>query len=744
MVTILYELLYVFTAASALLSTLANPVGFEKITFILFVFQLGITVLFVLFKNSSVTGRLISIGILFSVTVFILILSRYDAFLGKAAENLRLLWLLAFAVAAFILGELLAYVRVFGIIVSALSFAALIPFVFLKIEISKLTVVSVFLLVLLTIANETQRRWKKYGNTELKTHMVFIAPFIILIAILILASPSSSKPYKWPIVKTIYHKVNATIKDLKIRASIRKDEDYAEAVMGFSDEGNISGDVKKNRERVLAVIGIPRETDRLKIAGKNFSTFTGRGWIDDDTDTAPDSMYDTIGLLASISEYTDTPENYIHWEEMYFEYIQMNTSYVFTPQKSAVRKSKFPIYNYELINSGSDVLWPESRSYKTRYYMTYVLINTENEDFVEFLKEGSAPAKESYRDALSNFGLKKDPEYTYEKFEKHQEYIKDFYCKDVVLSDELRAYMDELLKDCDSDYEKLVRIRSMLKTMEYSPTPGEIPAYVTDETEFLDYFILKEQKGYCSFFATAFVLLARAEGIPARYVQGYSTPTYGNTSLYITSDMAHAWAEVYFDNAGWIAFDATPGYEGGSYWSSIEKKYDLPEFGVYEPKQETQDYNPIPELPEKEEDEDAFALRWYMIVIPAVSGLAIIALFFMIFRLRAVLRFKKLDHDKQFVIISKQIFTALKLLGLPIEEGETISEYKYRLSEDYDESRLSFMDDLERYLYSSGVESTNKKGVTENASLIRDRFLYELKHKALLKYIKYLLLYSFV
>ena len=144
----------------------------------------------------------------------------------------------------------------------------------------------------------------------------------------------------------------------------------------------------------------------------------------------------------------------------------------------------------------------------------------------------------------------------------------------------------------------------MLKTMEYSPTPGEIPAYVTDETEFLDYFILKEQKGYCSFFATAFVLLARAEGIPARYVQGYSTPTYGNTSLYITSDMAHAWAEVYFDNAGWIAFDATPGYEGGSYWSSIEKKYDLPEFGVYEPKQETQDYNPIPELPEKEEDED--------------------------------------------------------------------------------------------------------------------------------------------
>ena len=161
MVTILYELLYVFTAASALLSTLAKPVGFEKITFILFVFQLGITVLFVLFKNSSVTGRLISIGILFSVTVFILILSRYDAFLGKAAENLRLLWLLAFAVAAFILGELLAYVQVFGIIVSALSLAALIPFVFLKIEISKLTVVSVFLLVLLTIANETQIRWKK-------------------------------------------------------------------------------------------------------------------------------------------------------------------------------------------------------------------------------------------------------------------------------------------------------------------------------------------------------------------------------------------------------------------------------------------------------------------------------------------------------------------------------------------------------------------------------------------------------
>ena len=127
-----------------------------------------------------------------------------------------------------------------------------------------------------------------------------------------------------------------------------------------------------------------------------------------------------------------------------------------------------------------------------------------------------------------------------------------------------------------------------------------------------------------------------------------------------------------------------------------------------------------------------------MIAVPVVSGIAVIILFYILFRISAILRFKKLDYDKQFVIICKQIFALLKLLGLPLGEGETIQEYKKRLGKDYAESTLSFMDNLENYLYNSSTQI--EKGVTENAFKTRLTFINELKKKSLIKYIRYQLI----
>lgn len=60
--------------------------------------------------------------------------------------------------------------------------------------------------------------------------------------------------------------------------------------------------------------------------------------------------------------------------------------------------------------------------------------------------------------------------------------------------------------------------------MEYNKNPGVLPDQVADGKSFLDFFLLESQKGYCTYYATAFVLLARAEGFPARYVQGFCVP----------------------------------------------------------------------------------------------------------------------------------------------------------------------------------------------------------------------------
>lgn len=52
----------------------------------------------------------------------------------------------------------------------------------------------------------------------------------------------------------------------------------------------------------------------------------------------------------------------------------------------------------------------------------------------------------------------------------------------------------------------------------YTVRPGKTPK----KKDFVNYFLLENKKGYCSYFASAAVLIFRYMGIPARYVEGYA------------------------------------------------------------------------------------------------------------------------------------------------------------------------------------------------------------------------------
>ena len=75
----------------------------------------------------------------------------------------------------------------------------------------------------------------------------------------------------------------------------------------------------------------------------------------------------------------------------------------------------------------------------------------------------------------------------------------------------------------------------------------------------VDEFLFDTRAGYCEHFSSAFVVLMRAAGIPARvvtgYVGGYRNPI-GDYWLVRNSD-AHAWAEVWLEDRGWVRMDPT-------------------------------------------------------------------------------------------------------------------------------------------------------------------------------------------
>jgi transglutaminase-like putative cysteine protease len=65
--------------------------------------------------------------------------------------------------------------------------------------------------------------------------------------------------------------------------------------------------------------------------------------------------------------------------------------------------------------------------------------------------------------------------------------------------------------------------------------------------------------GYCEQFASAFAVMARTLGLPARVAIGFLHPdkTAAGQFVYSSYDM-HAWPEVYFRGSGWVTFEPTP------------------------------------------------------------------------------------------------------------------------------------------------------------------------------------------
>jgi len=75
----------------------------------------------------------------------------------------------------------------------------------------------------------------------------------------------------------------------------------------------------------------------------------------------------------------------------------------------------------------------------------------------------------------------------------------------------------------------------------------------------LDEFLFETKRGFCEHFAAGFVFMMRAAGIPARVVTGYQggevNPIDG--TLIVRQSDAHAWAEIWLKERGWVRVDPT-------------------------------------------------------------------------------------------------------------------------------------------------------------------------------------------
>ncbi len=106
-------------------------------------------------------------------------------------------------------------------------------------------------------------------------------------------------------------------------------------------------------------------------------------------------------------------------------------------------------------------------------------------------------------------------------------------------------------------YDRAHAIEQYLRTFPYTLDVPRPPL----NQDLVDYFLFDLRKGYCDYYASAMVVLARAAGLPARLAIGYASGTYNLYSkrFIVTQAEAHSWVEVFFPDVGWVPFEPTAG-----------------------------------------------------------------------------------------------------------------------------------------------------------------------------------------
>ncbi len=158
-----------------------------------------------------------------------------------------------------------------------------------------------------------------------------------------------------------------------------------------------------------------------------------------------------------------------------------------------------------------------------------------------------------------------------------------------------------------SPYDQAKALERFLRQYPYSldvelPPPGRDP---------VDYFLFDLQTGYCDYYASAMVVMARSLGLPARFAAGFlAQPADAGGVQTVYQINAHSWAEVYFTGYGWLEFEPTAAFPAAEPALPMALP---PEFGPEELAQ-LLETPPIPRSGAR-----AQALLWALALLPSLA-----------------------------------------------------------------------------------------------------------------------------
>lgn len=587
-------------------------------------------------------------------------------------QSIQLLWvILACTILAF-LGEIfrpLQYLVLFGILAGA------VVCVLYEWELPSAGMACFYAFVLLNLSQFTEQYWEKERKGQgLWAYVVWLWPMWILFFLVLWVTPSSPEPYDWEFARNIYSRVSEQWTVISQRFGKFGVEEFDVKMSGFREQSSLGGNLADNSSTFMRVSSQVTAKNNLYLAGVTLDTFDGREWFASKEERVEERRIDTLETMYAI-QCLDGEQQYRHLEGMrlQLEYQYFRSEYFFLPEKTISLMWE----QEELLGKegSKQKIWQKPKNYGDSYSVYFYQLNGDREERERLLTEQPVFDEEIWRSVCRQF---RGWQVTKEELDAYQADIRQTYGGGGTLTPELSEWLDTVTKGCETKLQRLYAIERALQSMYYTTTPGELPEEVDTQEEFLEYLLLQKKEGYCTYFATAFVLLTRAEGYPARFVKGFSVPMSGSREVLITGDMAHAWPEVYFEGIGWIPFEPTPGFGERLYtpWKEREVIKRNPGDVQFPLPDGEEEENPETEVVEEEPARDF----WSLFVGIGVFA-CLLALIFATDLMLSRYRYKRSSLQEKFYLQMKRNMLIAAKLGVKRLDGETLSEFGTRLAE---------------------------------------------------------------
>lgn len=589
-------------------------------------------------------------------------------------------------------------------IVAVVIFLVLLLLGFTQQLTTKLGIVSLLLYIFLALV---EIRITLFYNKERKVQsmtMTFLIPCAFLLSLFLLILPASEKPMEWKAIKRCINAVSNAVDNLVTNIDFWMNPDKKEfnlSFAGYSENGKVGGSVSESDELAISLKTNSLSSFHLYLNGNVKNEFDGEKWEDKVSyrkEEHTEAELDVLELLYAIDREGLTEE---------FSSVISTRSYNVTYEEIATKTLFYPLKMLDIeltrrkdvySSDSANIRFREIKSKGVNYSFRYLNMNLDSTYFNQLIENQANFRYQNDNSAsFQHFkGKVSRKKYfiTYNISEKLEELFKQR--RDQIYTDYLTVYETlpkrvselayEITKDCRNDYEKCKAIESFFSNYSYTT----IPKQPEDGHDLVDYLIFESKEGYCTYYATAFTMMARSVGIPTRYVQGFRVPpSEGGDRFtnYVYNRNAHAWPESYIEGIGWIPFEPTPSFYDYRYqpWVSDKDKgtttVNVPSTGPQ--------YDPslYQKLMEQEEKEYQTARRTYR-SISVIAGIVVLLMLFGVF-LYYILKiqlykrsYRKSNFEKRVYQDIKAVLLMYEFFEKGIEKSETFQSFIKRLASD--------------------------------------------------------------